>query len=64
MRLEFLQRFLRLVDECEASALPTTKVCAEAEDRHGILVGFVEFGEFGTELVFRNIGPVGVKDVS
>jgi hypothetical protein len=32
VRLEFLQRLLGLVDECEAGALATTKVSAEAED--------------------------------
>lgn len=44
MRLEFLHRFVRVVNEGEASALPSTVVRSETENADLVLVGLVELG--------------------
>jgi len=64
MRLELLQHLMTIVDECEPCALASTVLGAKAEARDLIFVGFVEFGELGAEFVFRDVGAVGVEDVT
>ena len=64
MRLKLLQRILGVVDEGEASTLSTTVLCPETENHDLVLLCFVEFGKFGSELVFRDIRTVGVKDIT
>lgn len=64
MRLEFLHRLIAVVDEREAGALTATELRAEAEDGDGVFAGFVEFGEFGAELVFGDVRAGGVQDVA
>jgi hypothetical protein len=62
-RLELLQSLSGVVDESKASALATTVLCAEAEDGNLVLVGLVQVGELLTELIFGDVGAVGVQDV-
>lgn len=64
MRLKFLHRLVRVVDERESGALAATILCPEAEDRDLVLVGFVDICEFLAELVFGNVGAVWVEDVT
>jgi len=64
MRLELLQRLMRIVDQSETGRFSTTVVCSEPEDLHLVFVGFVEFGEFAAEFVFGDVGAVRVEDVA
>ncbi len=64
MRLELLQHLMAVVDESEPRALTPTVLGAETEAGDLVLVGFVEFGELGAEFVFRDVGAVGVEDVT
>ena len=64
MRLELLHRLVRVVDEREARALATSILCPEAKDRDLVLVGFVDICKFLAELVFGNVGAVGMEDVT
>ena len=64
MRFELLHRLHAVVDECEAGGLAAAVLRAHAEDVDLIFVGFVHFGEFGAEVVFGDIGAVGVEDVA
>lgn len=64
MRLEFLHGFVRIVHQGEASALATTVLRTEAEDVHLVLVGLVEVGNLLAELIFGDVGAVGVEDVT
>lgn len=61
--LELLQRLVRVVDQGEASALATTVLSPEAEDRHLVLVRLVQLGKLLTELILGDIGAVGVEDI-
>ena len=58
--LELLHRLGAVVDEREARRLAATILGPEAEDRHGLLVGLVQLGELGAELVLGYIGAVRV----
>ena len=60
MRFEFLHRLDGIVDEGKASGLATAVLSAHAEDIDLIFVGLVDFGEFGAEVVFGDVGAVGV----
>jgi len=64
MRLKLLHRDRRVVDQREACALAAAVLCSEAEDGDLVFGAFVEFGELGAEVVFRDVGPLGVEDVS
>ena len=64
MGLKLLHHLMRIVDEREAGALAAAILCPEAEDRDLVLVGFVQLGEFGAELVFGDVGAVWVEDVA
>lgn len=64
MRLEFLHCLDGIVDKGKASGLATTVLSAHAEDVDLIFVGFVHFGEFGAEVIFGDIGAVGVQDIA
>ena len=64
MRLKLLHRLRRVVDQREAGALAAAILCPEAEARDLVFGGFVEFAEFGAELVFGDIGAVRVEDVT
>lgn len=63
VRLELLQSLVGVVDKGETSGLATTKLCAETEDGNLVLVGLVEVGQLLTELIFGDIGAVGVEDI-
>jgi hypothetical protein len=39
-------------------------LCTQAEDVDLVFVGFVDFGEFGAEIIFGDVGAVGVEDVT
>jgi hypothetical protein len=39
-------------------------LCSETEDGDLVFVGFVEFAKFGAELIFGDIGAVGVENVT
>ena len=62
--LELLHRLGAVVDEGEASGLATTVLGAETEDGDLVLVGLVELGELGAELILGDVGTVGVEDVT
>ena len=64
MGLKLLHHLLRIVDQGEAGALAAAILCPETKDRDLVLVGFVQLREFGAELVFRDVGAVGVQDVA
>lgn len=64
MGLKLLQSFGRIVDESETSCLSTTKLCLQTEYVDLVFAGLVEFGELASQLVFRDVGTVGVEDVT
>ena len=64
MGLELLHNLVRIVDERKTSALASAILCPETEAGDLVLVGLVEFGEFLTELIFGDIGAVGVEDIA
>lgn len=64
MRLELLHHLIAVVDEREARGFAAAVLGAETEDGDGVFGGFVEFGEFGAELIFGDVGAGGVEDVS
>ena len=64
MWLKLLHRLIRIIDEREACGLASTVLGAETEYRNGVFVGFVEFGEFGPELVFGDVGSGRVEDIA
>lgn len=64
MRLELLHHLIRVVDQREAGALAAAILCSEAEAGNLVFRGFVEFSEFGAELVFGDVGAIGVEDVT
>ena len=63
MRLELLQGLSGVVDESEPSALATTILRAETENRDLVLVGLVEVGQLIAELILGDVGAVGVEDI-
>ena len=62
-RLKLLHHLVALVNEREAGALPATVLGAEAKDGDLVLVGFVEFGELLPQLIFGDVGTVGMEDI-
>lgn len=62
--LELLQGFRRIVHEGEAGCLATTELSLETEDVDLVLVGLVHLGELATEFILRDVGTVGVEDVT
>jgi hypothetical protein len=61
---KLLHYFWRIVDERETSRLAATVLSSEAENRDLALVGFVKFREFYANFVLRDIGVVGVEDIT
>ena len=64
MGFELLQRLWGIVDESETSCLSTTELSSQTENIDLILVGLVEFGKLGSELVLGDVGSVGVEDIT
>ena len=64
MRLEFLHHLVGVVDQRKARALATTVLGPEPKAADLVFVGLVEFGQLLTELVFRDVGAIRVKDVA
>ena len=64
MRLKFLHRLVRIVYEREPRRFAPTILSPETEDGDAVFVGFVEFGEFGAEFVFGDVGTGGVEDIA
>lgn len=62
--LELLHRLGAVVDEGEAGALAATVLGAETEAGNLLLVGLVELGELGAELILGDVRAVGVQDVT
>ena len=62
--LELLHRLHAVVDQSKPRRFSTAEVCSHAEDVDLVLVRFVEFGEFGAEVVFGWVGFGGVEDVA
>lgn len=62
--LELLHGLVGVVDEGEASGLATTVLGAETEDGDLVLVGLVELGELGAELILGDVGAVRVEDIT
>ena len=63
-RLELLHSLDGVVDQSKACGLATTVLGAHAEDVDLVGSRFVDFGEFGTQVVLGDIGAVGVEDVA
>lgn len=63
-RLEFLHHLIRIVDEREPRGFAPAILCPEPEDGHGVFAGFVEFGQFGPELVLGDVGTGRVEHVA
>ena len=55
---------MTIIDQRKPGTLATTVLRSKSETRHLVFVGFVEFGEFGAEFVFGNVGAVRVEDVA
>jgi len=55
VRLEFLQRFVSVVDESETSGLATTIVGSHPENGDGVLLNLVGFGELLAEVILGNV---------
>ena len=64
VRLKLLQRLWGIIDESETGCLSTTELSSQAENIDLVLVGLVEFGELGTEFVLRDVGAVGVENIT
>ena len=64
MGFELLQRLWGIVDESETSCLSTTELSSQTENIDLILIGLVEFGEFGSEFFLGDVGTVGVEDIT
>ena len=64
MRLELLHRLDRVVDERKARGFAAAVLGAHAEDVDLVLVRLVDFGEFGAEVVFADVGAVGVEYIA
>ena len=62
--LKLLQCLWRIVYESETGCLSTTELSSQAENIDLVLVGLVEFGELGTEFVLRDVGAVGVENIT
>lgn len=62
--LELLHRLDGVVDEGKAGGLAATVLGSHAEDGDLVGVGFVDFGEFGAEVIFRHVGAVGVQHIT
>lgn len=61
--LKLLQSFVRIVDQTETSGFTTTELGSHAEDGDGVLLGFVDSGEFLTELVLGDVSSAWVQNV-
>lgn len=55
---------MTVVDECESCTFAPTILCSEAETRYLVFVGLIQLGELGAEFVFRDIGAIGVENVT
>jgi hypothetical protein len=64
MWLKLLQRLRRIVDESKTGCLSTTKLCSQTEDIDLVLIGLVEFGELGSEVVLCDVCAVRVEDIT
>lgn len=62
--LELLHGLVAVVDQGEAGALAATVLGAETEAGDLVLLGLVELGELGTELILGDVRAVGVQDVT
>jgi hypothetical protein len=62
--LELLHRLDRIVDERETGGFAAAILCPQAEDVDLVFIGFVDGGEFVAEVVFGDVGAVGVEDVA
>lgn len=60
MRLELLQRLMRIVDEPKPGALSSTILRPEAEHHSLVLVAFVDFSQLRAEFVLGHVGAVGM----
>ena len=64
VRLELLHRLGRVVDEGEAGGLAATELGAKTENIDLVLLGLVHAGKLLAELLLRDVGAVGVEDVT
>ena len=62
--LELLHGLDGIVDEGETGGLAATVLGAHAEDVDLILVRLVHFGELAAEVIFTDVGAVGVQDIT
>jgi len=62
--LELLHGLDAIVDEGEARGLAAAVLGSHAEDVDLISSGFVDFSEFGAEIVLGDVGAIGVEDVA
>ena len=64
MRLKLLHHLMAVVDQGEPGRFSSTVLCPETEAGNLVFVGFVELGEFLAELVFGDVGSVGMEDIA
>lgn len=64
MWLEFFQRLVRIINKRKPGALAATVLRSKAEGGDLVLIDFVELSELLAQLVFANIGAIGVKNVA
>lgn len=64
MGLKLLQCFGRVIYQGETSSLAATELRLETKNVDLLLVGFVEFGELASEVLFGDIGTVRVEDIT
>jgi hypothetical protein len=57
---ELLQRLRRIINERKSSGLSTTILSSKSKDVDFCFVGLVELGKFISELLFRNVGSIGM----
>jgi hypothetical protein len=64
MGFKLLHGLGAVVDEREAGALASTKVCLVAKNRDIVLLGLVKLAELATEFILGDVGSVRMEDVT
>jgi len=60
---KFFESLIRVVNQSEASGLATTILCTKTENRDLVFIGLVHLCEPGPEILFGDIGFVGVENI-
>jgi hypothetical protein len=62
--LKLLCSFSCVIDEGEAGASTATKHCAEAKHNYCVCCYFVQLGQFGRDVLLRDISEAGMDDLN